>query len=447
MNQINKQLLLRKHAFIVLVAGMCFAVVELVEKQFLLAGILITMILLLTLPPILLKERFSGNKTIVALCIGTLFVTIVLEAFKGVLHEMFPLYLACLTISGIYFDPKLIVKFAIVMNVALALPVIFFWEKVCPGAEMAVIVRMFLIMEITIFLVHKTISWGSGFIEDAQKNAHESQLLSNSVEQKVKESEELMSKQASLLKRIDDISKGITVQAARMSAESQALAQGTVEQASVIEGLSTSAAEIADTVEASASRAKEATCFAEEAGRKMAECGQEMDSLVNAIQEIRDSSAAIGKVIKVVEDIAFQTNILALNAAVEAARAGEAGKGFAVVASEVRNLAGKSADASKSTDSLIHNSIQAVDRGTAIAKKTANSLELLSGSMTNLIETIDQISVSASKQSESISGMTSNIEEISSVVSNISTTAQESAATSVELNAQAGKLRMQAKGV
>ena len=159
------------------------------------------------------------------------------------------------------------------------------------------------------------------------------------------------------------------------------------------------------------------------------------------MERIQDSSGEIGKIIKTIEDIAFQTNILALNAAVEAARAGSAGKGFAVVADEVRNLASKSAEASKSTSVLIEHSFEAVNQGTEIAKNTADTLLEVVSSMESVVSSIDRIATVSNEQSEAVSQVTEGISQISSVVQSNSATAEESAAASEELSAEAAGLK------
>ena len=159
------------------------------------------------------------------------------------------------------------------------------------------------------------------------------------------------------------------------------------------------------------------------------------------MSDISKTSADIGKVIKVIEDIAFQTNILALNAAVEAARAGSAGKGFAVVADEVRNLAQKSSDSAKNTTALIENAVVAVDRGVSLAMNTNRAFEEVGEKTFNMNKLVSEISEAARNQSQNISQILIGVEQISNVVQMNSATAEESAAASEELSAQAGMLQ------
>lgn len=227
----------------------------------------------------------------------------------------------------------------------------------------------------------------------------------------------------------------------QMSSGSQALSQGAVEQAGSIEELAATISGILGRVQHTASNAADAQERSRTSGDEVTVCREQMHSMVEAMDEIGRKSTEIGKIIKTIEDIAFQTNILALNAAVEAARAGTAGKGFAVVADEVRSLASRSAAASNSTSQLIQDAVSAVDKGTKIARETADSLMKVVESTQMISGAVDKIAEAAAEQSESLEQVNVGMNQISSVVQTNSATAEESAATSQELSSQAQTLR------
>ena len=178
-----------------------------------------------------------------------------------------------------------------------------------------------------------------------------------------------------------------------------------------------------------------------QAGSDMEVCSAQMAEMLIAMDEISSSSSEISKIIKTIEDIAFQTNILALNAAVEAARAGAAGKGFAVVADEVRSLAAKSAEASQNTADLISASMNAVSKGAKLAHGTAEQMKVVSEGAATVMEKVNQITALSEEQAKSMALISQNVDQISAVVSTNSATAEESAAASEELSSQASLLR------
>ncbi len=243
------------------------------------------------------------------------------------------------------------------------------------------------------------------------------------------------------MRQINRSADQVSSASGHVSISAQSLSQGAVEQTSSVEELAARINEISDQAKDTAQGALDAREQTHRAGEEVSSCNRQMQELMDAMEKIRGSSDEIGKIIKTIEDIAFQTNILALNAAVEAARAGSAGKGFAVVADEVRNLAGKSAEASKNTSELIEHSVRAVRTGTEIASHTADALMGIVDSMESVVSSIDRIAAVSGEQSNAVAQVTEGINQISDVVQNNSATAEESAAASQELSAEAEGLK------
>lgn len=243
------------------------------------------------------------------------------------------------------------------------------------------------------------------------------------------------------ISNINEAAEQVNVGSEQVSGGAQALSQGATEQASAIEELTATIEEVYGKIKNNAENALGAGNLSVEAGHGVVNSNEKMQHLTEAMDDITDTSNEIGKIIKTIDDIAFQTNILALNAAVEAARAGEAGKGFAVVADEVRNLAQKSAEAAKNTTVLIENALTAILNGTNLTKETAEYLNEVTGKATELNDKIQEIANASEEQASAVSQITQGVEQISSVVQNNSATAEESAAASEELSGQANMLR------
>ena len=221
----------------------------------------------------------------------------------------------------------------------------------------------------------------------------------------------------------------------------QALAQGATEQAASIEEISSSITEMADKVRENAELANQASTLADTIKTDAEKGNRQMGEMMIAVKDINDASQSISKIIKTIDDIAFQTNILALNAAVEAARAGQHGKGFAVVAEEVRNLAAKSAEAAKDTGEMIQNSMEKSEYGAKIAEETATSLEQIVIGINESHVIVAEIAQSSEEQSAGISQINIGVDQVAQVVQQNSATAQQSAAASEEMSSQSTMLQ------
>ncbi len=250
----------------------------------------------------------------------------------------------------------------------------------------------------------------------------------------------MISSVRSALSQVSASAGRITSSVTSVSNGAQALADGAIDQSGSVDILSNNLRDVSNQIEDNSKNTKKVNDLAVISGEVTTSTLDDMSQMLSAMQEISGTSDNIVKVIKVIDDIAFQTNILALNAAVEAARAGEAGKGFAVVAEEVRSLAQKSSEAAKNTTQLIDRSRNAVEVGEGIAQKANSSFEDLASKVQQMVITIDEIAKATEEQAVGIKEISAGIDQISTVVQTNSATSEESAAASHELSIEAGNL-------
>ncbi len=243
------------------------------------------------------------------------------------------------------------------------------------------------------------------------------------------------------LRHINTAAEQVATGADQVSSGAQALAAGSTEQAASVEELTASVEKIAEKAEENSSVVMAASKSVQQAGIGVSDGNEHMKHLTQAMADISSASSQIANITKVIEDIAFQTNILALNAAIEAARAGNAGKGFAVVADEVRNLAAKSAEAAKQTADLIQTSVSTVARGAEISHQTEQILREVGASAAEVTNGFEKIERSIAEQTIAIEQIKDGLAQVSDVVQTNAATAEENSATSEEMSAQAAVLR------
>ncbi|MEL7649266.1 MAG: methyl-accepting chemotaxis protein [Sedimentibacter sp.] len=240
-----------------------------------------------------------------------------------------------------------------------------------------------------------------------------------------------------MVKQVNESAEQVACGSEQLAGGAQALSQGATEQASSVQELSATISEITEQINSNALNAGKAREASLESAVQVQNSSNYVKEMNDAMSEINKTSKEIAKIIKVIDNIAFQTNILALNASVEAARAGSAGNGFAVVAQEVKSLALKSAEAAKNTEELIENSLKAVVKGTKVAAKTNEALNMAVEKSNVVEDMIKEITEASNKQAEAAVQVLSGVEQISFIVQTNSATAEESAAASEELSSQA----------
>lgn len=374
----------------------------------------------------LLKNKLSMIQRGIILTGLQLLLIMVMSVMKHEYHNMFPLMLACLVVTSIYFNRRMVTYQWIFID-AVSVAGLFFREMFYSDATLEVIFKGFLGLNIGAVLLAYVIDCSTQFMQSSHDSQVTAEDLLTKVNAEMDKTGRLMEHQTSVVNKIEHISANLNSSASFMEQISTTLSAGAQEQESTISEISTDIANIVDDVKEGLDEAEKASRSAIESTEKLHDNNDEVKRMLEAMEKITSASQEIETIIKTIEDIAFQTNILALNAAVEAARAGSAGKGFAVVADEVRNLATKSSEAAKNTSVLIETTISAVNNGTELAGRVADR-------MNEAIRISEQSSAHSRRIAEltesqvtSINEVRNKIESISYVVSQTSQTSEKSA--------------------
>ncbi len=366
--------ILRVHTYAMIIVCIVFGAINILDGTFLIGGLIVAASVGMAVVSFAFEKQMSIMKRGSIISFIQLAVIVVMSSVKGELNDMFPLMVASLILSAIYFNKKTIIAHWIAMS-AISILGLAIKDIVYQGAEIAGLIKGILGMNVAAFGLYYIVNCALNFITDAAAAKSDANELLDRVQQQVAEQENLTSSQQQVVKDIADISMTLTVSGEKMSAVAENINQATEEQRSTINEISEDIIAITEETRQSLKSAEAASRAAAESTRLVKLGNDEISHMISAMEEIEQSSGKIRVIVKTIDDIAFQTNILALNASVEAARAGEAGKGFAVVADEVRNLAKKSQEAVENTAGLIDSSIEAVNRGRDVADNVAQRMD------------------------------------------------------------------------
>ena len=432
MSQTITEKMVRMHMLFVLIAGMVFGAMNIFSQDTVVGGIVIGVVIIAAVCAMLTKDKMQKTSRGFILSMTQLILIIVASVAKHELHGMFPLLLASMIVSAIYFHKTTLLVHWIGMD-AVCLIGFAFMDMFYGEQDIIFLIKGLLGVNVGAFLVMYLVKCCLGHLSDSQRARAEADKLLDQVRDKMKETEAMADQQKDVVTRIAAISSTVSTSSDQMLEIASQISSSAEEELANIDEISKEISDMAAQTQESLEESEKAALAASESTRLLNQSNAEVKQMVDAMGAIEDAASKIRTIVKAIEDIAFQTNILALNASVEAARAGEAGKGFAVVADEVRNLAGKSSDSVKNTTTLINESLDAVQQGRDLADAVMKSMGAVIETAEESAKHAELISQLNRRQASSVSSVKMHIETISQMVAQSTQSSEESSqiATSV----------------
>ena len=438
---------LKRCAVILGGAGALFVLMYLLQGSLLSGGLILLLVAALVVPVLATANENNVMAFARLYAVGINLIVFIAAISTGNYLPSAPLYICAIALNTLFLDrPLLDLCTGVSAGSFLLETVVLSLRGGALVAPIILVVECVAAIVVSYVLMRSTVSFSLRYLEEAHQSREEAHGLLEKVESGRREEQKAFQRQQRLMARMDEIANEVAMDAQALSSQAETLASGATEQSASMARLDGSAGQMTEGVRDTAQRARQMRKEAQTMQTHAAEGAGHMEEMLQAMGEIQESALAIERVMKLIDSIAFQTNILALNAAVEAARAGAAGKGFAVVADEVRALAGKSAEAAQSTGALIGQCMDAVRHGNQVADETAASLSAIRASVDVVARHTTEISDMAGEQRQMVEDIQAEIQSVSQVIHTSAASAQESAATSRSLQQRAEQLHGLSKG-
>ena len=417
--------MVKLHVLFVFTAGIVFGAMNIMSGDTVVGAIIMGVVVIASVITLLTKDKMKKVTRGFLLSMTQLALIVIASVVKHEVHGMFPLLLASMIISGIYFHKPILLTHWVAMDVVCGIGLLF-RDYFYAGQDYIFLIKGLLGVNVGAFMLMYLVKVCISNLGESQAARGEADKLIEQVKKQMEETSAMADQQKDVVARIATISSTVSTSSDQMLEIAAQINSSAEEELANIDEISKEINEMANQTDECLEESEKAAQAADESMRLLNKSNEEVTEMVEAMAAIEEASSKIRTIVKTIEDIAFQTNILALNASVEAARAGEAGKGFAVVADEVRNLAGKSSESVKNTTVLINESLEAVQQGRDLADAVRQSMGAVIITAEESAKHAELISELNRSQASSVSAVKAHVDMISQMVAQSTQSSEES---------------------